>query len=187
LALENLRQAHGSVPQNPLLVEPLFLARYIEGMGTGTQDMIRRCRDAGLKEPEFAVRDGFVATIFRPQSRPLIRHSQPQSQQESRPQSQPESQPESQRESRPESQPESIEMRILAYLAAKELSKAELAEKLGNKEISGHLNSVLRTLASDGHAEWTIPGKPTSRLQKYRITADGLLRLAMLRGARDGQ
>ena len=42
LTLEQLRIAHQSVPNNPLLAEPLYLAQYIERMGTGTLDMIRR-------------------------------------------------------------------------------------------------------------------------------------------------
>ena len=63
LTLEKLREAHRSVPGNPLLGEALYLTEYIECMGTGTLDMIRRCVDAGLAEPEFAVTDGFVTTI----------------------------------------------------------------------------------------------------------------------------
>ena len=66
LTLERLRQAHGSVPANPLLAEPMYLAGYIERMGTGTQDMIRRCAEAGLPEPEFTVSDGFRTIIRRP-------------------------------------------------------------------------------------------------------------------------
>jgi len=54
LTLEKLRQAHGSVPGNPLLAEPMYLTGYIERMGTGTRDMIRHCTEAGLPEPEFA-------------------------------------------------------------------------------------------------------------------------------------
>lgn len=50
---------------DPLLVEPLYLARYIERMGTGTRDMIRRCREAGLPEPVFSISDGFMTTIRR--------------------------------------------------------------------------------------------------------------------------
>ncbi len=34
-------------------------------MGTGTGDMLRRCSEAGLPEPEFGVRDGFVTTVRR--------------------------------------------------------------------------------------------------------------------------
>ena len=38
---------------------------YIERMGTGTLDMIRRCVKAGLPEPVFAVPQGFVTKIWR--------------------------------------------------------------------------------------------------------------------------
>ena len=65
LTLEKLREAHRSVPGNPLLAESLYLMEYIERMGTGTLDMIRRCVAAGLPEPEFAVTDGFVTTVWR--------------------------------------------------------------------------------------------------------------------------
>ena len=63
--LAQLRQPHGSVPGNPLLAEPLYLTQYIERMGTGTGDMIERCRKAGLPEPEFELTDGFVTTLRR--------------------------------------------------------------------------------------------------------------------------
>lgn len=66
LSLAQLRKPHGSVPTNPLLAEPLYLARYIERMGTGTCDMIRRCHEAGLQEPVFYLGDGFGVTLHRP-------------------------------------------------------------------------------------------------------------------------
>ena len=65
LTLEKLRVAHTSMPGNPLLAESMYLAEYIERMGTGTLDMIGRCVDAGLPEPEFAVTQGFVTKIWR--------------------------------------------------------------------------------------------------------------------------
>lgn len=63
---ERLRRTHPSVPRNPLIAEPLYLAHYIEKAGTGTLDMIVLCRETGLPEPEFA-EDGneFVLTIWR--------------------------------------------------------------------------------------------------------------------------
>jgi predicted HTH transcriptional regulator len=66
LTLAQLRQPHGSVPANPLLAEPLYLAQYIERLGTGTADMIRRCREAGLPEPVFSLDDGFRIALGRP-------------------------------------------------------------------------------------------------------------------------
>jgi predicted HTH transcriptional regulator len=66
LTPEALRIAHASVPRNPLLAEPLFLAHYIERAGTGTVDMIALCREVGLTEPAFEQRGGqFVTTLWR--------------------------------------------------------------------------------------------------------------------------
>lgn len=66
LTMELLRAPHASLPHNPLLADPLFLARYIEKAGTGTLDMIALCREAGLPEPEFRQDGGmFVQTIWR--------------------------------------------------------------------------------------------------------------------------
>lgn len=66
LTPEQLRHAHPSVPHNPLISEVLFLSGYIEKAGTGTTEMIRQCREAGLPGPEF-VQDGdqWVVTLRR--------------------------------------------------------------------------------------------------------------------------
>lgn len=58
-------------------------------------------------------------------------------------------------------------------LANEPLSKAEISSRLGQKEISGQLNKVIRLLLADRNIEYTIPGKPSSRLQKYRLTNKG--------------
>jgi ATP-dependent DNA helicase RecG len=61
-----LRQPHASIPRNPLIAEPLYLVRYIEKAGTGTLDMIDRCRSAALPEPDFEQRAGqWVVTLWR--------------------------------------------------------------------------------------------------------------------------
>ena len=65
LTVEKLRVAHQSLPGNPLLAESMYLLRYIERIGTGTVDMIRRCGEAGLPEPEFVASGGFVTIIRR--------------------------------------------------------------------------------------------------------------------------
>lgn len=170
LTLEKLRVAHGSVPANPLLAEPMYLAGYIERMGTGTRDMIRRCVEAGLPEPEYAVSDGFVTVIRR--TRAAI-SGQPKSQPESRPESQPESQP--------DSEPESLELRVLSQLEQGPRSKAELSRGLGQKQISGQLNKVIRLLLNDQTVEYTMPDRPQSRLQRYRLTDKGRATLAALK------
>ncbi len=65
LTLEKLRGPHASVPHNPLLAEPMYLTKYIERMGTGIRDMIRRCRTAGLAEPEIRLDGGFFVLTIR--------------------------------------------------------------------------------------------------------------------------
>lgn len=66
LTLEDLRHDHPSVPNNPLIAESLYLTRYIEKAGSGTQRMIELCREAGLPEPQFEQRSGsFVLTLWR--------------------------------------------------------------------------------------------------------------------------
>jgi len=68
LSLSQLKINHGSFPSNPLLAEPMYLAGYIERLGTGTRDMVNLCVAAKLKEPEFTLDDGFRVTIWRPKS-----------------------------------------------------------------------------------------------------------------------
>ncbi len=66
LTLDDLRDSHPSVPNNPLIAESLYLTRYIEKVGSGTQRMIELCREASLPEPEFELRAGsFVVTLWR--------------------------------------------------------------------------------------------------------------------------
>ena len=65
LTVDRLRLPHQSLPGNPLLAESMYLLQYIERMGTGTVDMIRRCAEAGLPEPEFEVGAGFLIRIWR--------------------------------------------------------------------------------------------------------------------------
>lgn len=52
-------------------------------------------------------------------------------------------------------------------------SKSEIATKIGLSARSGTLNRLLPGLITEGLLEYTIPGKPNSRLQKYSITAMG--------------
>ena len=65
LTLSKLREPHGSFPANPLLAEPMYLAGYIERLGTGTRDMIRLCNEKELKEPDFIQEDVFKTIIWR--------------------------------------------------------------------------------------------------------------------------
>ena len=66
LTPERLRRPHASIPRNPLIADPLFLARYIEKYGTGTLMMIRKSIDHGLPAPDFGASAGeFGVTLWR--------------------------------------------------------------------------------------------------------------------------
>ena len=53
------------------------------------------------------------------------------------------------------------------------LSKSELAVTLGHKSISGTLKTYIREMLEENLIEYVIPDKPSSRLQKYRLTEKG--------------
>ncbi len=65
LTIPKLKEPHGSYPANPLIAEPLYLAGYIERMGTGIPDMIKACIKAGLKEPELVQEETFKTILWR--------------------------------------------------------------------------------------------------------------------------
>ena len=68
---------------------------------------------------------------------------------------------------------ESLKIRILHLLKEKEHSKKEMAISFGHKKTYRHLNETVRSLVESQMIAYTIPDKPQSRLQKYRLTDKG--------------
>lgn len=56
---------HSSIPANPLIAESMYLNGYIEKIGSGTEDIVRRCTYYGLKEPIFQQGNTFKVIIWR--------------------------------------------------------------------------------------------------------------------------
>ena len=158
LTLEKLRHPRGSVPGNPLLAEPLYLTKYIERMGTGTGDMIARCRKAGLPEPRFRLTDGFVTMIRRKAGRAFQAVGG------------------SSAISTPQVNPSvDIVLRLLAE--AGEMTSFEIRTRLGLKDRKHLKERYLKPVFALGLVEMTLSGKPNSRFQKYRLTAKGKKRV----------
>ncbi|MCP5105725.1 MAG: HTH domain-containing protein [bacterium] len=65
LTLEMLRKDHQSKPRNELIARCFYLLKYIEQWGTGTNRMIKLCREGGLPGLEFFELSDCFIVIFR--------------------------------------------------------------------------------------------------------------------------
>ena len=157
-----------SIPRNPLLFGILHRMEAVERIGSGIRRIRDLCREHGVAEPVIDVSDHWVTTTF---PRPA---DQVRDQDRTKSKSQP--------ESRPESQPESLEQRVLLLLRRAPMAKSTISTGLGQSTVSGQLNKMIRSLVDGELIEYTIPEKPNSRLQKYRLTENGKRRLANLEG-----
>lgn len=182
LTLEMLRQPHGSVPGNPLLAESLYLAKYIERMGTGTEDMIARCREAGLPEPQFALTDGFVVTLGRRPGRALeaVTSGATGEVTGEGPRRDPartyaEAHDKAHAEAHEPMTP--VERAILMSCAEGPKATPELLLALGYATRTGNFKKAIVRLLESGSLELTVPSKPRSGRQRYRLTTMGKARL----------
>lgn len=66
LTIQQLYKPRRSLPNNSLLTEPMYWNGYIEKIGSGTEDIIQRCKSYGLWEPDFEQDSDFKVTIWRP-------------------------------------------------------------------------------------------------------------------------
>ena len=151
-----------SIPRNPLLFGILHRMEAVERIGSGIQRIRDLCREHGVAEPVIDVSNHWVTTTF-PRQAERVRD-----------------QVGTKPESRPESQPESLEQRVLSLLRQAPMAKSAISTGLGQNTVSGQLNKMIRSLVDSELIEYTIPEKPNSRLQKYRLTENGKSRLANL-------
>jgi ATP-dependent DNA helicase RecG len=128
-----------------------YRAGLIEKWGRGTNRVAEMCKTAGVAQPEFTEIGGAAVVTFRTDAG-LTRR-----QLESRP------------ESRPESAGGALESRVVAALKDRALARSELARALGQKGVPGQFKKAVSALLARGIIEYTIPEKPGSRLQKYRL------------------
>jgi ATP-dependent DNA helicase RecG len=163
LTIEKLRQPHASLPCNPLLAEPLYLTKYIERMGTGTGDMIKRCRKAGLREPVFSIPGGFVATVYRKPGVAFETVSKASGEITTQV---------LEDQVGTKSGPSRDQVEILRQ-CIKDQSITELMVIAGRINRTKFRDQVLNPLIEMGLIEMTILAKPTSSKQKYRLTQKG--------------
>lgn len=62
---------------------------------------------------------------------------------------------------------------VLIFLKNSELSASEIVSELGLGSKTGAFKRLIKDLLEKQFIEYTIPDKPSSRLQKYRLTKTG--------------
>ena len=146
LSIAKLKKPHGSFPPNPLLAEPLYLAGYIERLGTGIPDMIKRCMEAGLAEPEFYQEESFKVILWR----------------------------KSQKTEQATEQATEQVNRLILVMEESPFSLIDLMEKLELKHRPSFMYNYLKPALDNKWIEMTIPETPNSPKQRYRITVKGM-------------
>ena len=173
---------------------------YVEKSGSGTGEILDKCVEYGLARPEFDPTTGFFKTIIwragignrikGPSRRGLVKGlvegasqglvegascvGSKKRAQEAGPRNGDSRHLVGTQSRHPlcHGAEESIQERVIAFCDVPRSTK-ELLDKVGRSDRTKFKRFVLRVLMEDGILEWTIPDKPNSRLQKYRLTAKG--------------
>ena len=184
--LKNLLGTHPSTPFNPAIANVFFRSGEIETWGRGIQRIFAACLDEGTPKPRlrfesnglwihFPFATEYLAALQKPESLADPVTAQVTEQVGQRLESELESRLESGVESGVESP---MVTQILSFLANDALGKAAIAWKLRKTKPTRYLNDLMAKLTRATLIERTLPGKPNSRLQKYRLTARGRAWLA---------
>jgi ATP-dependent DNA helicase RecG len=143
---ENLPKGHISVLRNPDIAHALYLRGLMEKAGRGSVLMVQQCDDAGLPRP-FWKSDpklGVTVTFTAPEV--------------------------GTQQDTPEVTPEVA--RMLGVLE-REMNRTEIMDALGLKDEKHFREHYQQTAVAAGLIEMTIPDKPKSSKQRYRLTALG--------------
>ena len=152
MTMEMLNTVHPSRPRNRLLAEVAFKGGFIDAWGRGISKITEACSAAGLPAPvlqEYA--GGFMSELRLPETATQVT-------------------PEVTPEVAPEVTPEVL--RMLAVLDG-ELTRTQIQEKLGLTDEKHFRQNYQQVAVRLDLIEMTIPDKPNSRLQKYRLTGKG--------------
>jgi len=131
----------------------MYLAGYIEKLGTGTEDILQKCTDSGLKAPEFHQEEDFKVVIWR-----QVEEQNPTSTRQV-----PDKYPTSTRQ---------VE-KLINSLKNSQLSVRELMLAIGLKDRENFLNNYLDPAIENGYVEPLYPDSPRSPKQRYQLTEKG--------------
>jgi len=166
VTVKQLSGKHISKPTNPLIAGAFHRTGAVEVWGRGTNRVIEMCKKHGASPPTFEEMQGFLIVTFKAQM--VAERAATTSGAQLGAQSATQSRAQSDR--------------ILNALSQGALSAREMAIALGMSSKTGALKRTLGVMLSESLIEYTLPDKPNSRLQRYRLTEAG--RNAITGGAR---
>lgn len=161
LTVEDMCQGVSKI-RNHVLARVFRELNLIEQWGSGVRRIFREAQELGLPEPQIIELGLRVRVVVRlAQALPTVL-------------SEPAELAPEETAARLESRLKSaLAARVMLLLAEAEAGKAQLAQSLGHQTVSGELHKQAKRLMAQGLIEMTLPHKPNSRLQKYRLTPTG--------------
>lgn len=161
ITVEQLSGQHDSKPTNPLIAEAFHRTGAVEVWGRGTNRVIAMCEKHGSAPPVFEERQGFLIVTFKVQ---MVAAGTTESS---------EAQSGAQLTTQSATQSTDPVTRLLYCLAQGAMSAGELRLALKIKHRPTFRANYLHPAMAEGLIEYTLPDKPNSRLQKYRLTQAG--------------
>lgn len=164
VTVEQLSGPHRSELRNPLIAGAFHRTGAVEIWGRGTNRVIEECTRYGIAPPTFDDWGGALVVTFRA---PII----------------PGTGVESRDQVRTKSGLSQDQVEVLR-LCRKAQPLLALMEALGRQNRTKFRDGFVKPLIEAGLLEPTIPDKPQSRLQKYRLTDEGIKALRTKRDSR---
>ncbi len=143
---EKLTRPHESKPWNPIIANVFYRAGIIERWGTGTLNILDWCKENGNPPPTWQEQAGSIYVTFWPAILPDDVQVTPEVTPEVR--------------------------RMLSVMSGK-MTRAEIMERLGLKDEKHFRGNYQQVAVKQGLIEMTVPDKPRSSKQKYRLTEKG--------------
>ncbi|OPY86291.1 MAG: hypothetical protein A4E72_01711 [Syntrophus sp. PtaU1.Bin208] len=137
-----------SIPRNPLLFGMLHRMEAVEHIGSGIKRIRNLCREYGVAEPRIEVAEHWFTVIF-PRTSSDAGH-----------------------QVGTKLAPSQSQVAILKF-AGEARPISDFMTLIGRADRTKFRNQVIKPLIEAGWLEMTIPDKPTSSIQKYRLTAQG--------------